>query len=136
MSTMNPKKMFAASLLLACVTAATAADPFGEPVKVAVAQAEPPAPQAFAVNTADVNFRNVLNRWSKTSGWTFGAEHWTVDRDIPVIASATLTTDFKDSVRSLLAATELTDMPLKPCFYSNLVVRVVPRAQKCDRTQE
>jgi len=36
---------------------------------------------------------------------------------------------------ALLASTELGDRPLRPCFYSNKVVRVVPYAQVCDRTR-
>jgi hypothetical protein len=38
------------------------------------------------------------------------------------------------AVRHLLAATELSERPLQPCFYSNQVLRVVPYAQACDRT--
>lgn len=71
--------------------------------------------------------------WSKRAGWTHDPEHWTVPFDLPVLSSADLGTDFKGAVRSLLASTDLTNMPLQPCFYSNNVLRVVPKAELCDR---
>jgi len=36
-------------------------------------------------------------------------------------------------VRGLLSSTDLTDFPVQPCFYSNNVLRVVTRAEVCDR---
>lgn len=71
--------------------------------------------------------------WSRRAGWTHDAEHWTVPFDLPVLSSADLGTDFKSAVRALLASTDLTNMPLQPCFYSNKVLRVVPKAELCDR---
>jgi len=77
-----------------------------------------------------------IGRWAKTTGWTFQPEYWAVDRDIPVIADASLGTDFKGAVRQLMHSTELTALPLKPCFYTNNVVRIVPINEKCNRAQE
>lgn len=79
--------------------------------------------------------RQALERWALSAGWTFSAEHWAVDVDIPLVGQASFQTDFKSAVRELLAATELGDRPLQPCFYSNRVVRVVPYAQACDRSK-
>lgn len=87
----------------------------------------------FIVSPADVTIRQALARWAQVAGWTFSAEHWAVDVDIPLVGAATFETDFKSAVRELLAATEMGDRPLQPCFYSNRVVRVVPYAQACDR---
>jgi len=87
----------------------------------------------FSVGPADVTMRQALERWASSSGWTFSAEHWAVDVDIPLVGEARFTMDFKSAVRELLAATEMGDRPLQPCFYSNRVVRVVPYAQPCDR---
>ena len=78
--------------------------------------------------------REALVAWSKRAGWTHDAEHWTVPFDLPVLSSADLGTDFKAAVRALLSSTDLTNMPLQPCFYSNKVLRVVPKAELCDRT--
>ena len=81
----------------------------------------------------DTTLRGVLARWADSSGWTFAPQHWAVDVDIPLSASADFAGDFKSAVRELLAATELADRPLQPCFYGNQVLRVVPLAQSCTR---
>jgi hypothetical protein len=88
----------------------------------------------YAVTSADVNLRQTLARWSGLSGWRFQAEHWAVDVDIPLTATANFSDDFVGSVRALIEATELSDRPLQPCFYANQVLRIVPLAEACDRT--
>lgn len=88
----------------------------------------------FTVSPEDSNLRRALVRWAGVAGWTFRPEHWVVDVDIPLTASATFGTAFKPAVRDLLAATELGDRPLQPCFYTNQVLRIVPFAQRCDRS--
>lgn len=88
----------------------------------------------YAVTGTDVNLRQTLARWSGLSGWRFQAEHWAVDVDIPLTATANFSDDFVGSVRALIEATELSDRPLQPCFYANQVLRVVPLAEACDRT--
>lgn len=87
----------------------------------------------YAVSPADYTIRQALERWARLASWTFSAEHWAVDVDIPLVGEATFETDFKSAVRELLAATEMGDRPLQPCFYSNRVLRVVSYAQVCDR---
>lgn len=104
------------------------------------AASAPPAPvvpvsRPFQVTPADGNVRRALARWAGLAGWTFEAEHWAVDVDIPLAGSAAFGDAFRPAVRSLLAATELGDRPVQPCFYANQVLRVVPLAQRCDRTQ-
>ncbi|WP_198298411.1 TcpQ domain-containing protein [Bordetella genomosp. 8] len=88
----------------------------------------------YRVGPADENIRRALARWAGLAGWTFQAEHWAVDVDIPLAGSADFSDDFKRSVRELVAATELGDRPLQPCFYANQVLRVIPLSQACDRT--
>ncbi len=114
------------------------------PVAVALPVTDAPLPASASPGTAaagfhaapaDQNMRRVLERWARDAGWQFAAEHWTVDVDIPLVASATFPADFRQAVRGLLGATELGERPLQPCFYSNRVLRVVPLAQACDRTQ-
>lgn len=96
-----------------------------------------PAPSgAFDVSPRDGNIRLVLSKWSRLAGWTFEVNHWTVSRDVPVVGSAALGSDFKQAVSSLLASTELTDLPLQPCFYSNNVLRVVPLNELCTRVRQ
>lgn len=81
----------------------------------------------------DGNLRNVLARWAAQSGWTFRLEHWVPERDLPVAGTVSFPGDFHAAVRGLLSSTELTDFPVQPCFYSNNVLRVVTRAEVCDR---
>lgn len=91
-------------------------------------------PKEYSVSPKDLNIRRALKLWSKNSEWTFSDEHWSVDVDIPISGSASFGNSFQVAVRDLLAATELGDRPLQPCFYSNKVLRIVPLAQRCDRT--
>lgn len=99
----------------------------------AVADADHPS--IFRAAPPDATFRAVLARWAGAAGWTFHPQHWAVDVDIPLSATAEFSGDFKAAVRGLLGATELADRPLQPCFYGNRVLRVVPLAQSCSRAQ-
>lgn len=97
-----------------------------------------PAPPTvnFEVKASDRVLRETLGRWAKDAGWTHTAVHWALDRDHPIEAVADASqfgTDFKTAVRKLLATTENTDRPVQPCFYSNHVLRVIPKAEFCDR---
>lgn len=88
----------------------------------------------FDVSLSDKNMRTALGRWARQAGWTFHAEHWAADVDIPLSGVAAFGADFRHAVRTLLSSTELAERPLQPCFYSNRVLRVVPLTQACDRT--
>ena len=90
----------------------------------------------YTVTPQDQHLRQALGRWASIGGWRFQPDHWVVDVDIPLTAGAEFTDDFIDSVRALVSATELSDRPLQPCFYSNRVLRVVPVSEHCDRTVE
>ncbi len=105
-----------------------------DPVPAATASAvtQPSSPR-FRAAPPDATLRAVLARWAGLAGWTFQPQHWAVDVDIPLAASADFPGDFKSAVRGLLGATELADKPLQPCFYGNRVLRVVPLAQSCTR---
>ncbi|AQG24131.1 lipoprotein [Bordetella pertussis] len=113
----------------------------GAPAVRAEAPARPrqppsrPPPPRFRAAPPDLTLRAVLARWARAAGWTFEAEHWALDVDIPLAGKAELPGDFKTAVRALLAATELSERPAQPCFYANRVLRVVPLAQACDRTR-
>ncbi|ADP15479.1 type IV pilus assembly protein 1 [Achromobacter xylosoxidans A8] len=104
----------------------------------ASAGATAPAPmaapqQVYRAAPPDATLRAVLARWADLAGWTFQPQHWAVDVDIPLSATAEFSGDFKSAVRELLGATELAEKPLQPCFYGNRVLRVVPLAQSCTR---
>lgn len=90
-------------------------------------------PPSFSITPSDRNIRTALQRWAGLAGWTFAPEHWAVDVDIPISAHAAFGDSFKGAVQDLLAATELAERPLQPCFYSNEVLRVVSYAQACNR---
>lgn len=103
----------------------------------AIAKA-PPAP-IFEVSGKDRTVREALARWARQVGWVHESVHWSVGMDYPILGAAgpeTFGADFKGAVRVLLASTELTDRPAQPCFYTNYVVRVIPRAEACNKTAE
>lgn len=96
-------------------------------------------PIVFEVRKTDTTLREVLVRWSTMAGWVHKPEHWTIDRDLPVSGTADSSVfgmDFRNAARKLLQSSELTDRPLQPCFYSNNVLRVVPKAELCDKSAQ
>lgn len=106
------------------------------PVAATAAVALPPLTSStvatWHVQVQDENLRLLIDRWSQTIGWT---SVWDVDRDIPIDRGAKPVGDFKTAVRYVLASTELGDVQLKPCFYSNNVIRVVRKTTKCNPTE-
>jgi hypothetical protein len=99
----------------------------------AVQQAEQAAPAiTFEIRQRDT-VRETLSRWAKDAGWTHLPEHYTVDFDVQILGSVAPYTDFRAGVRALLNTTSMTNKPLQPCFYSNQVLRVVLRTQRCDQ---
>ncbi len=93
-----------------------------------------PVPAVFHATPADGTMRALLRNWSRQAGWTFDSEHWAVDVDIPLSGSASFSDGYQNAVRDLLAASELGERPVQPCFYANRVLRVVPLNQPCDRS--
>ena len=83
---------------------------------------------AWRVTPADQNLRVLIERWSKSIGWT---SIWDVERDIPISMSDEKVNNFKTAVRRVLLSTEFGDIQVKPCFYSNAVLRVVRKTTKC-----
>jgi hypothetical protein len=106
---------------------------------VATAAPAAPAPPRFDVTADDRSVREVLARWARGANWTHQPQHWTLDKDHPIQGTAApdvFGPEFKTAVRRLLSSTELTDRPVQPCFYVNNVVRVIPKSELCDRTQQ
>lgn len=85
--------------------------------------------QVWHTTPADQTMRQLISKWSTTVGWT---SVWSVDKDIPLESLDQTTGDFKSAVRRLLSTTALSDVNLKPCFYTNNVVRVVRETTKCN----
>lgn len=100
----------------------------------AVDPAYAPTPKAiqYVLNPPET-VRSALERWAAQADWIFGSQHYAVTVDFPVVASTEIPVDFKAAVRTLLDSTALTDTPVQPCFYSNRVLRVVPRHELCAR---
>lgn len=90
-------------------------------------------PVTYGPIPEDKNYRTMLKRWAAQSGWTFGDVHWQLPRDIPLVGGGTFGTDFQAAVRVVMDATLLTEMPGRPCFHSNNVMRILPRNELCDR---
>ena len=93
-----------------------------------------PSYGVYGITLRDQNLRRALQRWAGQASWTFAPEHWAVDVDIPVSGEALFDGSFEQAVQDLLSATELAERPLRPCFYSNRVLRVVSYSQTCDRS--
>ncbi len=85
----------------------------------------------YQASPDDQNLRRVLHRWANENNWTFDTEHWAVDVDLPITASFSISSSFTEAVQALVASTQLGSHPLKPCFYSNQVLRIIRIAQSC-----
>lgn len=86
---------------------------------------------AFTAQIADHTFRQLLRRWAPLADWVFNDEHWTVAVDIPISGPFLHEGAFTEAVQRLLLSTQLGDYPLRPCFYSNQVLRVVSLHEGC-----
>ncbi len=86
----------------------------------------------WRVSPHDGNLRLLISRWAHEIGWS---TIWDVDRDFPIGTTDEKSNDFKSAIRRVLAATEFADIQLKPCFYSNQVLRVVRKTTKCNPTE-
>ncbi|WP_321820759.1 MULTISPECIES: toxin co-regulated pilus biosynthesis Q family protein [unclassified Burkholderia] len=107
-------------------------DSTGSGVGAAAGAASAGNPSTWVASEADGNLRVAMERWAAQAKWKVV---WDYGQDLPLAASDSATGDFKDAVRQLLSSTDMMDTPLKPCFYSNNVVRVAPVTVKCDPNQ-
>jgi hypothetical protein len=87
----------------------------------------------WSVSPGDGNYRLLIEKWARDAGWATAP--WEPDQDVQIEGADAFTADFKTAVRRVLSATEMTDYSLKPCFYSNNLVRVVKLTTKCDPTK-
>ncbi|UUM22136.1 TcpQ domain-containing protein [Mycoavidus sp. SF9855] len=86
----------------------------------------------WQVKRTDENLRQLLTRWAQIDDWHL---IWDVDHDIPIQAEDQSQGNFKEAVRRVLGATALTEYQVKPCFYTNRVVRVVRQTTVCNPHQ-
>ncbi|HLR29163.1 MAG TPA: TcpQ domain-containing protein [Paenalcaligenes sp.] len=85
----------------------------------------------FAIGPADETMRQALQRWAKQVGWHFGDEHWGPEMDYPIMNTAEFNASFENAVEQLLDSVQLGAQPLRACFYSNRVLRIIPESQSC-----
>lgn len=107
-------------------SSATSTPPAGARVQKTVTAADV---VVYQVTPAQKDLRSVIDNWANLVGWT---SVWDIDRDIPINMADAKENDFRSAVRRVLAATDLGDLPAKPCFYSNNVIRVVRKTTKCN----
>lgn len=85
----------------------------------------------FTIGPADETLRQALQRWAQQVGWHFGNEHWGPEMDYPVMNTAEFHASFEKAVEQLLGSVQLGAQPLRACFYSNRVLRIIPESQSC-----
>jgi len=99
-----------------------------------------PAPQPIVVKEVwhlspdDGTVRQALTRWAAKAGWTFGPDQWELNFDLPIQAPAEFEAEsFQEAIQALSQAIAMTESPVRPCFYANRVLRVIPFTRSCNR---
>lgn len=104
-------------------------EPIAEPQVV-----EPPK-QIWRVSPQDGTVRQALNRWAAYANWTFGPDQWELNFDIPIQAPAEFEADsFQEATQALSQAVAMGESPIRPCFYGNRVLRMLPFTRSCNRS--
>lgn len=85
----------------------------------------------FSVSPADDTLRQALQRWAQEAGWHFGDQHWGLEVDYPIVNTAQFDGAFSEAVGQLLDSVRLGTTPLRACFYSNQVLRIISATQSC-----
>src|SRR5690625_6929909 len=80
--------------------------------------------------------RQALQRWAKQANWHFTNEHWGLEVDYPIMNTAQFQGPFEQSVEQLLKSAQLGAQPLRACFYSNQVLRIIPEPRSEEHTSE
>ncbi len=109
--------------------------PTALPTPEAVPAPEPFIPKpVWLIQPEDGTVRQALARWASKSGWTFGPDQWELNFDLPIQAPAQFEADsFEDATRALSEAIAMTESPVRPCFYANHVLRIIPFTRSCNR---
>ncbi|SEK05153.1 toxin co-regulated pilus biosynthesis Q family protein [Achromobacter sp. NFACC18-2] len=115
----------------------------GAVVTVEVAPTEPvaepqvvePPKQIWRVSPQDGTVRQALVRWAADANWTFGPDQWELNFDIPIQAPAEFEeASFQEATQALSQAVAMSESPIRPCFYGNRVLRMVPFTRSCNRS--
>lgn len=98
----------------------------------------PPEPviikEMWRISPEDSTVRQALTRWAEKAGWTFGPDQWELNFDLPVQAPAEFEAEsFQAATQSLSQAIAMTESPVRPCFYANRVLRMIPFTRNCHR---
>ncbi|CUJ49974.1 toxin co-regulated pilus biosynthesis Q family protein [Achromobacter kerstersii] len=102
------------------------------PTAPAVAE---PVRKIWQISPHDGTVRQALARWAADANWTFGVDQWELNFDLPIQASAEFEGEsFQEATQALSQAVAMTESPIRPCFYGNRVLRVVPFTRSCNRS--
>jgi len=115
----------------------------GPVITVEVASAEPvaepeivePPKQIWRISPQDGTVRQALVRWASDANWTFGPDQWELNFDIPIQAPAEFEeASFREATQALSQAVAMSESPIRPCFYGNRVLRMLPFTRSCNRS--
>nr|WP_242702513.1 MULTISPECIES: toxin co-regulated pilus biosynthesis Q family protein [Achromobacter] len=107
----------------------TPQEPVSEPEVVA------PPKQIWRISPQDGTVRQALVRWASDANWTFGPDQWELNFDLPIQAPAEFEADsFQEATQALSQAVAMSESPIRPCFYGNRVLRMVPFTRSCNRS--
>lgn len=106
-------------------TAAPASEPESIPVTIK---------EIWRIDPEDRTVRQALARWAAKANWTFGPDQWELNFDLPIQASAEFEAEsFQAATQALSQAIAMTESPVRPCFYTNRVLRMIPFTRSCNR---
>ncbi|MBO9352833.1 hypothetical protein GG851_02420 [Bordetella petrii] len=127
-----------ASPSLAPIADAQASLPSADPIAVAepTLEATPVViKEVWHIGPEDGTVRQALARWAAKANWTFGADQWELNFDLPIEAPADFEAEnFREAIQALSQAIAMTESPVRPCFYANHVLRMIPFTRSCSRT--
>lgn len=97
--------------------------------------AEPPViKRNWHISPSDGTVRQALTRWAAAENWTFGSDQWELNFDLPIQAQAEFQAEsFQQATQALSQAIAMTESPVRPCFYANRVLRMIPYTRSCNR---
>ena len=103
-------------------------EPIPEPIPVV-------AKEIWRIGPDDGTVRQALARWAAKANWTFGPDQWELNFDLPIQAPAEFEAEsFQEATQALSQAIAMTESPVRPCFYANRVLRMVPFTRSCNRS--
>jgi hypothetical protein len=97
--------------------------------------AEPPViKRNWNISPSDGTVRQALTRWAAAENWTFGPDQWELNFDLPIQAQTEFEAEsFQQATQALSQAIAMTESPVRPCFYANRVLRMIPYTRSCNR---